>query len=61
VSFLGIQLASASESTYSNDVTVDTANSTVTITLAPPQELVAGTVNASQAWVLGVQPNYPAA
>jgi len=29
--------------------------------LAPPQELVAGTVNASQAWVLGVQPNYPAA
>ena len=36
-------------------------NSTVTITLSPPQELVAGTVNASQAWVLGVQPSYPAA
>ena len=61
VSFLGIPLASATESTYSNQVQVDTANSTVTITLSPPQSLVAGTVNASQAWVLGVQPNYPAA
>ena len=61
VSFLGIKLASASESTYSNHVTVDEANSSVTITIAPPQELVAGTVNSAQAWVLGVQPNYPAA
>lgn len=61
VSFLGIELASASESTYSNNVVVDAANSTVTITLSPPQSLVAGTVNASQAWVLGVQANYPAA
>lgn len=61
VSFLGIQLASASESTYSNNVQVDAASSTVTITLAPPQELVAGTVNAAQGWVLGVQPSYPAA
>lgn len=60
VSFLGIPLASASESTYSNHVTVDESSSTVTITIAPPQELVAGTVNSAQAWVLGVQPNYPA-
>ena len=61
VSFLGIQLASGSESTYSNNVKVDAANSAVTITLAPPPQVVGGTVNAAQGWVLGVQPNYPAA
>jgi hypothetical protein len=61
VSFLGISLASASESTYSNSVKVDEKTSTVTITIAPPQDLVSGTVNSAQAWVLGVQPNYPAA
>lgn len=60
VSFLGIDLASASESTYSNHVTVDASSSTVTITLSPPPDLVAGTSNAAQAWVLGVQPCYPA-
>ncbi|MEA3035878.1 MAG: hypothetical protein QOH04_1643 [Sphingomonadales bacterium] len=61
VSFLGIPLGSSSESTYSNHVTVDASSSTVTITLSPPPNLVAGTQNDSQAWVLGVVPNYPAA
>lgn len=61
VSFLGIPLASASESSYSNKVSVDESTSTVTITISPPEELVSTTVNSAQAWVLGVQPNYPAA
>lgn len=60
VSFLGIPLASASESTYSNNVEVDASSSTVTITLSPPPDLVAGTNNDAQAWVLGVQTCYPA-
>tara|TARA_R110002126_G_scaffold278004_1_gene424110 strand:+ start:13536 stop:14966 length:1431 start_codon:yes stop_codon:yes gene_type:complete len=61
VSFLGIKLASASESTYSNNVTVDTASSTVTITMTPPASLVAGKVADSVGWILGVQPVFPAA
>ncbi|MBN4078332.1 hypothetical protein JYT29_03310 [Nitrospina gracilis] len=61
VSFLGIKLASASESTYSNKVEVDESKSTVTITLSPPPSLVAGNVVDSVGWVLGVQPMYPAA
>ena len=61
VSFLGIQLASLTESTYSNDVKVDAANQTVTITLSPPPSLVAGTVNEFHTWVAGAQAAYPAA
>jgi hypothetical protein len=61
VSFLGIKLASGSESTYSNKVSVDASNQTVTITLSPPPELVAGTQNEARGWILGVQTNYPAA
>lgn len=61
ISFLGIKLASASESTYSNKVTTDASNSSVTITISPPPELVAGTQNTARGWILGVQPNYPAA
>jgi hypothetical protein len=61
VSFLGIPLASASESTYSNSVKTDASNSSVTITLTPPPSLVAGNVADSVGWVLGVQPTYPAA
>ena len=61
VSFLGIKLASASESTYSNNVQVDAASSTVTITLSPPATLVGGTVAESIGWILGVQSQYPAA
>jgi hypothetical protein len=61
VSFLGIKLASASESTYSNNVTVDAASSTVTITMTPPASLVAGNVADSVGWILGVQPIFPAA
>lgn len=60
VSFLGIKLASASESTYSNDVKVDASSKTVTITLTPPLPLVSGNEVDSVGWVLGVQPIYPA-
>jgi hypothetical protein len=61
VSFLGITLASATESTCSNKVSVDAASSTVTITISPPPTLVAGTSNDQRGWVLGAQPVYPAA
>ena len=61
ISFLGIPLGiGGSESTYSNSVEVDSSNSTATITLNPPKELVAGTATDSVGWVLGVQSNYPA-
>lgn len=59
LSFLGIPLASASESTYSNSASSNESNSTVTITLAPPPDLVAGTSVNSMGWVLGVQTYYP--
>lgn len=61
VSFLGIPLASASEASYSNDVQVDASNSTVTITLSPPQSLVAGNVADSVGWILGTMVEFPAA
>lgn len=62
LSFLGIPLGiGGSEGSYSNKVEVDQSESTVTITLSPPQELVAGTAVDSVGWVLGVQPVYPAA
>ncbi|MCX7553063.1 hypothetical protein OS175_04170 [Marinicella sp. S1101] len=62
ISFLGIPLGiGGSESSYSNKVTVDASKSTVTITLKPPKELVAGTATDSVGWVLGVQSDYPAA
>lgn len=61
VSFLGIKLASASESTYSNNVQTDASSKTVTITMSPPKSLVAGTVADSIGWILGVQTAFPAA
>jgi hypothetical protein len=62
ISFLGIPLGiGGKESSYSNKVTTNTSDSTVTITLNPPPELVAGSAVDSVGWVLGVQPNYPAA
>lgn len=62
VSFLGIPLGiDVSESTYSRHVTTDEADKTVTITLNPPKKLLAGEAVDSVGWVLGVQPNYPAA
>lgn len=62
VSFLGISLGiGGSESTYSNNVTVDASTQTVTIELLPPLNLVAGAVDNAVGWVLGVVPNYPAA
>ncbi|MCU7905799.1 MAG: lamin tail domain-containing protein [Candidatus Thiodiazotropha sp. (ex Epidulcina cf. delphinae)] len=62
ISFLGIPLGiKGSESSYSNKVTTNASASTVTISLNPPEELVAGSAVDSVGWVLGVQPNYPAA
>ena len=59
LSFLGIPLGSASESTYSNSASSSASNSTVTISFNPPPNLVAGTNVSSMGWVLGVQTNYP--
>jgi hypothetical protein len=61
LSFLGIPLGGGSVSTYSNSVSTDASNQSVTITLDPPPELVAGTSTSSVGWVLGVQTQYPGA
>jgi hypothetical protein len=61
VSFLGIPLASATESTYSSSASQDASSSTVTIKLSPPQSLVAGNTNLSVGWVLGAVLSYPCA
>jgi hypothetical protein len=61
VSFLGIPLGGASESSYQHSLQVDQSAQTVTITLSPPPDLIAGTQNAAQGWVLGVIPRYPTA
>lgn len=61
VSFLGIQLGSASEATSNVSTSVDASQSTVTIEISPPAQAVAGTLNNAQAWVLGVLPVYPGA
>jgi hypothetical protein len=62
ISFLGIPLGlGGSESSYSNKITTNASDSSVTITMSPPNEEKAGSAVDSMAWVLGVQPNYPAA
>ena len=61
VSFLGIPLGSVSQSYKQTDVNVDASSGSVSVTLSPPPELVAGTQDDSVGFVLGVQPNYPAA
>lgn len=62
LSFLGIPLRiQGSESTYSHNVSVNSSSQTVTITLDPPQELIAGNAVDSVGWVLGVQTEYPGA
>ena len=62
LSFLGIPLGiKGSESTYSHSVSVNSSSQTVTITLDPPKELIAGNSVDSVGWVLGVQTEYPAA
>lgn len=62
LSFLGIPLGiQGSESTYSHNVSVNISSQTVTITLDPPKELIAGNAVDSVGWVLGVQTEYPAA
>ncbi len=61
ISFLGIPLGiGGKESTYSSKTQVDASSQTVTITLSPPPELVAGNTVDSVGWVLGVQAEYPA-
>lgn len=62
VSFLGIPLGiGGSESTYSHSAKSNKSEQSVTITLDPPPELVAGNSVDSNGWVLGVQTEYPAA
>jgi hypothetical protein len=62
LSFLGIPLGiKGSKSTYSHSVSVHSSSQTVTITLNPPQELIAGNSLDSVGWVLGVQTEYPGA
>jgi hypothetical protein len=61
LSFLGIPLASATESTYSHSTQVDASNSSVTITLTPPPSLVATSGVDAQGWILGVIVDRPAA
>ncbi|AZB10820.1 lamin tail domain-containing protein [Chryseobacterium sp. G0162] len=60
LSFLGIPLASVTESTYSSSIQVDSSKSTIKITLTPPQSLIAGNNRDSIAWVLGAIVDYPA-
>ncbi|GAA4386563.1 hypothetical protein [Hymenobacter koreensis] len=60
-SFLGIPLASVTESSYSHSVQTNASNSSVTITLTPPAPSVSGPVEGSVAWILGAQTHYPAA
>jgi hypothetical protein len=59
-SFLGIPLGSSTESTYSNSLTTNSSEQSVTITMSPPPELVGGTANNSTAWILGAVKNFPA-
>jgi hypothetical protein len=61
VDFLGINLTDSAGQGYSNAVQIDAAGSGVTITLSPPQPTVSDTDMAARVWVLGVQPDYPAA
>jgi hypothetical protein len=61
VSFLGIPLGGGSESTYSHDVKTNSSAQSVTITLTPPAQTVAGQLTKSMAWILGVETEYPAA
>ena len=61
VTFLGIPLASATESTYSSQASQSGSSETITITLSPPQSLVAGNINTSVGWVLGAELYYPCA
>jgi hypothetical protein len=62
ITFLGIPLGiGGSQSTYSSSVTTNASASSVTITLNPPPNLVAGQAVDSIGWVLGVQTNFPAA
>lgn len=60
VSFLGIPLGGGTESTYSHTASSSATDSTVTITLNPPANLVAGTNTSSVGWILGAVTNYPA-
>jgi hypothetical protein len=61
VSFLGIPMASGSESSHSASTTVNSSESTVTITLTPPVASMGQPASDNRAWVLGAAPIFPAA
>jgi hypothetical protein len=61
VTFLGIPLASTTESSYSSQASQSGSFETISITLSPPQSLVAGNINSSVGWVLGAELTYPCA
>ena len=60
MSFLGVPLATASESSYSRKTEMSADQQSVVITLSPPPNLIGGTAEDSVAWVLGVVADYPA-
>lgn len=60
LSFIGIPLGvSSDESSYYKTATTNAIDKTVTITFAPPKNVITGGENL--AWVLGVQTEYPCA
>ena len=62
ITFLGIPLGiGGSEETYSKKVDTKASSESVTITLDPPPNMVAGDAVDSQGWVLGVVTDYPGA
>ena len=61
ISFMGINLASGTESYISHSVQTNASASSVTITLAPPVQSESTPVDDQLAWIMGVQPCYPAA
>jgi hypothetical protein len=58
--FLDVPLGNPSQSAYLSSSQINAADSSVTLTLNPPPELVAGQSVTSVGWVLGVQTIYPA-
>lgn len=60
LSFLGIPLGGGATSSYSHETTTERSEQSVTITMDPPQELIAGATLDSEGWILGVQADFPA-
>jgi len=60
LTFLGIPLVGANESTYNSNQEVNDQTQTVTITLNPPIDAVGQSNVQSRGWILGGQTLYPA-